>query len=127
MENKKVIFKSIDAYIASFPENIQRILQDIRATILDAAPQAEEKISYQMPTFTQNGNLIYFAAFKNHIGVFGASGVVEAFHEELAPFAGPKGNLQFPIDKPIPLHLIRKIVAFRVADNLKKAELKKKN
>lgn len=125
MENEKVIFKTIDAYIASFPENIQRILQDIRETIHAAAPQAEEKISYQMPTFVYKGNLIYFAAFKNHIGVFGASGVVEAFHEELAPFAGPKGNLQFLIDQPIPLHLIHKIVAFRVAENLKKAEMKK--
>ena len=125
MENEKVSFKTIDAYIASFPENVQRILQDIREAILAAAPKAEEKISYQMPTFVYKGNLIYFAAFKNHIGVFGVSGAVEAFHEELAPFAGPKGNLQFPIDKPIPLHLIRKIVAFRVAGNLKKAEMKK--
>jgi len=125
MESEKVIFKTIDSYIASFPENVQSILQDIRETIHAAAPQAEEKISYQMPTFVYKGNLIYFAAFKNHIGVFGTSGALEPFHDELAPFTGPKGNLQFPIDKPIPLDLIRKIVTFRVAEDLKKAEMKK--
>ena len=125
MESEKVSFKTIDAYIASFPGNVQKILQDIRETIHAAAPQAVEKISYQMPTFVYKGNLIYFAAFKNHIGVFGTSGALEPFHDELAPFAGPKGNLQFAIDKPLPLDLIRKIVTFRVAENLKKAEMKK--
>lgn len=125
MENEKLIFKTVDAYIASFPETIQKVLHDIRETIHTAAPQAVEKISYQMPAFSHNGNLIYYAAFKNHIGVFGISGAVEAFHDELSPFAGPKGNLQFPINKPIPLHLIHKIVTFRLAENNKKAAMKK--
>jgi len=121
MEEKKAGFNTVDEYIASFPLDIQEILQQIRETIQAAAPEAVEKISYQMPAFAQNGNLIYFSAFKKHIGIFGTSGAVQAFPDELAEYAGPKGNLQFPITKPIPLHLIRKIVAFRLAENLSKA------
>mgnify|MGYP001258163369 FL=1 len=116
MEDKKISINSIDAYIATFPETVQGILKEIRAIINDSVPDVQESISYQMPTFKLNGKrLIYFAAFKKHIGLFGASGVIEAFPEELTAYAGPKGNLQFPLNQPMPYDLICKIVAFRVS------------
>lgn len=126
MENNKVQFNSIDEYIATFPAEIQQRLQAIRATIHAAAPEATEKISYQMPTFAQQGNLIHFAAFKNHIGMYPAPSGIAAFQEELAPYAGAKGSIRFPLDQPIPHELISKIVKFRVAENLAKATAKKK-
>jgi uncharacterized protein YdhG (YjbR/CyaY superfamily) len=119
-------FTSIDEYIASLPEDRQKILQELRATIQAAAPEAEEKISYQMPTFALKGNLVHFAAFKNHIGFYPVPTALEAFQEELSPFKTSKGGVQFPLDKPLPLDLIRRIVEFRVAENLKKAASKKK-
>ena len=121
---EKVSFNSIDAYIASFPEEIQKILQELRETIQRAAPDATEKISYQMPTFALKGNLIHFAAFKHHIGLYPSPHGVDAFQAELARYKGAKGSIRFPIDEPLPLGLIRKIVAFRVAENLQKAEIK---
>jgi uncharacterized protein YdhG (YjbR/CyaY superfamily) len=124
MENSRVGFTSIDEYIVTFPEEIQKILQELRATIKDAAPGAEEKISYQMPAFALKGNLVHFAAWKNHIGFYGASSAIQVFKNELSIYAGEKGTLKFPIDKPLPLELISKIVKFRVAENLKKAEMK---
>jgi len=119
-------FASIDEYISTFPAETQKILQELRATIKAAAPNAEERISYQMPAFYLNGNLVYFAAFKNHISFFPTSSGVDAFKDELAAYAGSKGTVRFPSDKPIPLDLISKIVSFRVNENLKKAEMKSK-
>jgi uncharacterized protein YdhG (YjbR/CyaY superfamily) len=129
METKKIGFTSIDEYIATFPEETKKILEELRATIKAAAPEAEEKISYQMPTFFLNGNLVHFAAFKNHIGLYPTPNGIEAFRRELAKYQGAKGSIRFPIDEPMPLKLISKIVKFRVAENLKKAGMKssKKN
>lgn len=119
-------FTSIDEYIASFPEDVQAMLKDVRATVKAAAPDATEKISYAMPTFFQKGNLVHFAAFKNHIGFYPAPRGIEAFSDELAKYKGAKGSVQFPITEPMPLDLIRRIVEYRVLDNLQKAEAKKK-
>ena len=124
MNREQAGFGSIDDYIATFPEDVQVILQKLRATIKAAAPGAEEKISYQMPAFALNGILVYFAAYKNHIGFYPTGNGVEAFKAELAGYEGSKGTVRFPIDKPLPLALIRKIVKYRVAESLKKAELK---
>ncbi len=122
---KKAGFASIDAYIAAFPEDIQKILQELRAAIKSAAPDAKEKISYQMPAFALKGNLVYFAAWKNHIGFYPASsGVQEAFKDELSSFEGTSGSVHFPFDKPLPLKLIRDIVEFRVIEDLQHAEEK---
>jgi uncharacterized protein YdhG (YjbR/CyaY superfamily) len=120
MENSKYGFTSIDAYIASFPEETQKILEELRATIKVAAPDAEEKISYQIPTFALKGNLVHFAAYKNHIGFYPTSSGIQAFKKELSIYEGAKGSVKFPMDKPIPLELISKIVKFRVAENFKK-------
>ena len=125
MDSNKNGFNSIDEYIAAFPADIQKILQEIRAVIKAAAPKAEEKIGYQMPTFTLNGgNLVHFAAFKNHIGFYPTPSGIEAFQKELSVYKGAKGSVQFPIDKPMPLKLISRIVKFRVAENIKKAKTK---
>ena len=124
MDSKKNGFNSIDEYIATFPQDIQNILQELRATIKAAAPDSEEKISYQMPTFFMNGNLVHFAAFKKHIGFYPTPSGIEAFQKELSAYEGAKGSVQFPLDKPMPLKLITRIVKFRVAENLKKAKIK---
>jgi uncharacterized protein YdhG (YjbR/CyaY superfamily) len=126
METKKS-FTSIDEYIASFPKETQKILKEIRATIKAAAPQAEEKISYQMPTFFLNGNLIHFAAFKNHIGLYPTPSGTEAFKEEIAKYKAAKGSIQLPLGEPMPLKLISRIVKFRVAENLQKVKAKGKS
>jgi uncharacterized protein YdhG (YjbR/CyaY superfamily) len=126
MEDKKTGFVSIDKYIATFPKETQKILEEIRATIKAAAPEAEEKISYQMPTFVLNGNLVHFAAFKNHIGFYPVPTGIEKFKKELSAYEGGKGSVQFPLDKPMPLILISKIVKFRVKENLAKAKAKGK-
>jgi uncharacterized protein YdhG (YjbR/CyaY superfamily) len=119
MEQHKEGFSSIDEYIATFPEDIQALLEAVRATIKAAAPGAEERITYQMPTFVLNGHLVYFAAWKNHIGFYpGSSGVREAFKDELSPYEGTKGSLRFPIGQPLPMELISKIVQYRVSENL---------
>jgi uncharacterized protein YdhG (YjbR/CyaY superfamily) len=117
---KNVVFKDIDEYIVNFPPNVQTILQQIRQAIHEAAPDAVETISYKMPAFKQNGILLYFAAFKNHIGFFPTSSGVEAFKEQLSAFKTSKGTIQFQLDKPIPLLLIKEIVRFRVEENLSK-------
>lgn len=124
MENNKVGFTSIDEYIATFPEDIQKILEELRATIKVAAPEATEKISYQMPTFYLKGNLVHYAAYKRHIGFYPAPSGIEAFKDELARYEGSKGAIRFPIGEPLPLDLISRIVKFRVTDNLKNAEKK---
>lgn len=114
------MFRSIDEYISQFPPEVQEILCTIRKIIKEAAPDAEEKISYQMPTFVLNGNLVHFAAFKNHIGFYPTPSGIEAFKEKLSMYKGAKGSVQFPINKPIPYELIRDIVKYRVEENLKK-------
>lgn len=116
--------ENIDEYIAGFPEDIQEKLKALRSTIKKAAPYAEEKISYGMPAFAMKGILVYFAAFKNHIGFFPTASGVEAFRTELTGFKISKGTIQLPMDKPLPLGLINSIVVFRIKENLKKAELK---
>jgi uncharacterized protein YdhG (YjbR/CyaY superfamily) len=118
--------KNIDEYIAGFPNDVQRNLQKIRLTIRKAVPAAEETIKYQMPTFTLNGNLIHFAAFKNHIGVYPVPRAVESFKEELSAYEGEKSTARFPLDKPIPLALISRIAKFRASKNLEKAQSKRK-
>ena len=117
--------ETIDEYIAGFPEEVQSVLQTIRATIREAAPGAVEAIAYQMPTFRLNGNLIHFAAFRNHIGIYPTPSGIDAFGQELSPFRTGKGTLQFPIDQPIPIDLIRKIVTHRVMENEGKSVRKK--
>jgi uncharacterized protein YdhG (YjbR/CyaY superfamily) len=128
MENEKPSYTTIDEYIATFPEDVQKILRQMRAVVKAAAPEAQEKISYQMPTFTLNGNLVYFAAFKKHIGFYPTPNGIEAFQERLAQYKGAKGSVQFPLEEPIPYDLVSEIVKFRVAENKKQAEekLKKK-
>ncbi len=126
MKADKTVPQTIDDYIAGFPKDVQEILQHIRQTIREAAPDAEEKISYQMPTFTLKGNLVYFAAFKNHIGFYPIPSGIEEFKEELSAYEQGKGSVQFPLDKPIPYDLISRIVKFRVKENLAKAEAKGK-
>jgi len=116
----KLQFKTIDEYIKTFPEHVQIILEKMRVTIREAAPEAKEAISYQMPTFRLNGNLVHFAAYKNHIGFYPAPSGIEAFKKELSPYKGAKGSVQFPIDKPVPYDLVKKIVLFRVQENQKK-------
>ncbi len=115
---------TINDYIGLFPKKVQEILKKIRATIKKAAPQAEETINYQIPTFTLKGNLVHFAAFKGHIGFYPTPSGIEAFKKELSLYEGAKGSVKFPLNKPIPYALIRKIVLFRVKENLERAEAK---
>ena len=116
---------NIDDYILKFSPEVQEILSNIRTTIRSVAPDAEEVISYQMPAFRQHGILVYFAAWKEHIGLYPPISGDAAIEKAVARYAGPKGNLQFPLDKPIPLNLIRRIVKLRVKQNNEKAEAKR--
>lgn len=122
----KTVFADIDAYIASFPEPTQQLLQSLRETIQQAVPEATETISYQMPTFTLHGNLVHFAAYKNHIGFYPAPSGISAFQAELSAYKRAKGSVQFPISQPLPLDLIARITAFRVAENRQRAALRSK-
>lgn len=117
---------TIDEYIAGFAPHIQSILQHIRATIRAAAPDAQETISYQMPTFMLHGNLVHFAAFKQHIGFYPTPSGTAHFEAALARYKSGKGSVQFPLDEPIPYDLIAAIVKFRVEQNLAKAASKRK-
>jgi uncharacterized protein YdhG (YjbR/CyaY superfamily) len=128
MEENKITFQSVDEYILQFPPEVQEILQKLRKVIKESAPEAEEKISWQMPTFVLHGNLVHFAAHKNHIGFYPAPSGIDAFKQELSEYKGAKGSIQFPIKKPLPYEVISNIVKFRVAENIKNAEekLKKK-
>jgi uncharacterized protein YdhG (YjbR/CyaY superfamily) len=117
---------NIDEYIAAYPENVSAKLEELRTTIKKAAPEAQEKISYRMPSFTMKGMLLYFAAHTNHIGFYPLSSAIKAFEKELVNYNTSKGTIQFPLNKPLPLSLIGKIVRFRVKENLVKAELKRK-
>ena len=118
--------KNIDEYISRFPEDVQTVLEKVRTTIQKAAPKAEEIISYQMPAFRYYGNLVYFAGWKTHIGFYPVSSAVKAFEKELSVYNGAKGSIKFPLDKPMPLSLISRMVKYRVKENLAKAQLKKK-
>lgn len=126
MKTDQTAPKDIDEYIAGFPNDVQEILEKIRMTVRKAAPGAEETIKYQMPTFTLNGNLVFFAAFKKHIGFYPPTKGDEKFKNEISVYEGAKGNLRFPLDKPIPYALISKIVEFRIKENLERAEAKGK-
>jgi uncharacterized protein YdhG (YjbR/CyaY superfamily) len=118
--------KDIDEYIAGFPKDVQEILEKIRQTIRQAAPAADEKISYQIPTFTLHGPLIYFAAFAKHVSVYPAPRGAEGLKEELSAYKGGKGTVQFPLGKPVPYDLIARIVKLRAKENLEKAAKGKK-
>lgn len=121
---EKRSFRSIDEYIATFPADVQALLEAVRATIKAAAPDAEECISYQMPTFTLHGNLVHFGAWKNHIGFYPTPSGTMAFKDELSKYEGAKGSIRFPISEPLPLELISRIVTLRVAENRSKAAAK---
>jgi uncharacterized protein YdhG (YjbR/CyaY superfamily) len=118
--------QNIDEYIANFPSSIQAILQEIRLTIAQAAPDASEKISYGMPTFVLKGNLVHFAAFKNHIGFYSTPSGTSKFQQDILKYKHAKGSIQFPISQPMPFDLITQIVKFRVEENLAKAAKQKK-
>lgn len=116
----------IDAYIAGFPADVQKMLQQVRRTIRKAAPDAKETISYRIPTFTLQGNLIHFAAFTNHIGIYPAPRGAAAFKDELSAYEGGKGTVRFPLDEPLPLDLITRIVRFRVQQLSERTRTKQK-
>jgi uncharacterized protein YdhG (YjbR/CyaY superfamily) len=119
--------RDIDEYIAGFPGDVQEILEKIRRTIRKAAPDAEETIKYSMPTFTLNGNLVHFAAYKKHIGLYPVPRGAEEFKNRLSAYEGEKSTVRLPLDKPIPTALISDIVKFLVKRNLKTGETKRKN
>jgi uncharacterized protein YdhG (YjbR/CyaY superfamily) len=121
VDKQKASSRSIDEYIAAFPKDIQAILEELRATIRAAAPDAEERISYQMPTFALKGTLVYFAAHKNHVGFYPTPSGIEAFQRELSPYEVSKGAVRFPIGQPLPVDVIGRIVKFRVTENLSRA------
>ncbi|WP_428911637.1 iron chaperone [Niallia sp. Krafla_26] len=116
----------IDEYIQQFPLDVQQVLTNLRHVIKEAAPEAEEKISYGMPTFVYHRNLVHFAAYKKHIGFYPTPSGIDMFKQELAGYKTSKGAVQFPIDKPLPYDLISQIVKFRVEENKRKAEEKNK-
>lgn len=126
MEDNKNVIKTIDEYIQQFSPEVQEKLQSLRNVIKETAPDAEEKMSWQMPTFALYGNLVHFAAHKSHIGFYPAPSGIEVFMDKLSEYKSSKGAVQFPMDKPIPYELIREIVKFRVAENIKEAEQKSK-
>jgi uncharacterized protein YdhG (YjbR/CyaY superfamily) len=126
METNKSTPKDIDQYIARFSADVQEILEKVRLTIRKAAPDSQEKISYQIPTFTLKGNLVHFAAYKKHIGFYPASTGIEKFKKEISKYKWAKGSVQFPLNQPIPYDLISEIVAFRVKENLERAAVKEK-
>jgi uncharacterized protein YdhG (YjbR/CyaY superfamily) len=118
--------QDIDSYISLFPDDVQTVLQEVRATIRRAAPDAEETISYQMPAFRQHGILVYFAAWEKHIGMYPPISGNKSLEKAIARYAGPKGNLQFPLDEPMPFDLIERIVKLRVKQDVAKAAAKRK-
>jgi len=118
--------KTVEEYLAALSPELRSVLEEVRATIIAAAPEAEECISYQMPAYRLKGPLVYFAAWQNHVGFYPAPRGLEEFKDELASYKGAKGSVQFPLDRPMPLDLIRRIVEFRVAENLANAASKAK-
>jgi uncharacterized protein YdhG (YjbR/CyaY superfamily) len=124
METAKPGYQTIQEYIRSCPKEVRGKLKELRSAITAAAPEAEERISYRMPAFWLKGYVVYFAAFKNHIGFFPTATGVRAFKDKLTGYTTSKGTVQFPLDRPLPLTLIRNIVKFKVAENLKNSEAK---
>jgi uncharacterized protein YdhG (YjbR/CyaY superfamily) len=120
--NSSKTFKTIDEYIRTFPKDIQIMLEKMRKVIQETAPEATEAISYGMPTFKLNGNLVHFAAFKSHIGFFPTPSGIEAYKKELAPYIKGKGTIQFPLENPIPYDLVKKVVESRVKENMAKGK-----
>ena len=116
----KTDYQSVDRYIGTQPEEVQQVLEQIRQAIHEAAPQAEEVISYQMPTFRQNGILVHFGAHKHHIGFYPMPSAIKEFEEELSGYESARGSVQFPLDQPIPLDLIKEMVKYKVKENLEK-------
>lgn len=126
MNSSKKTAADVNEYIAGFPKEVQVLLQTIRSTIKKAAPEAAETISYKMPAYKYYGMLTYFAGYKNHIGFYPGAGGIAAFKNELSVYKGAKGSVQFPLDKPLPVSLVSKIVKYRVKQNLEKEKIKKK-
>ena len=125
MESNKVSYSSIDEYIAAFPKETQKLLEELRSAIKASAPEVEEKISYQMPTFDLDGrHLVFFSALKHHIGLYPIPAGNEAFEKSISKYKSAKSSLNFPIDQPLPLKLISKFVKLRVTENRKTAERK---
>lgn len=120
----KIKPRNIDEFISNYPQDIQLLLEKMRSTIKEAAPGVQEKISYGIPTFILNGNLVHFAPYKNHIGFYPSPSGIQAFQKELTRYKSSKGAIQFPIDEPLPLKLISRIVKFRVKENLGKTKMK---
>ena len=127
MEPNKQTYETIDEYISTCPPGVQKTLKKLRKVIREAAPDAEEKIAYRMPAYVLNGPLVYFAAFKDHIGFFPTPGGVCAFKYELTGYKTSKGTIQFPLDKPLPYDLVRRIVRFRVEENKQKGNKAARN
>lgn len=126
MKSKTTEVNNVDTYIATFPEPTQKLLQQLRAAIKKTAPEAEEVISYKMPAYKFQGMLVYFAGYKNHIGFYPMPSATGTFKKELAVYKSAKASIQFPLDKPLPLQLIKKMVAFRMMENQEKMDIKKK-
>jgi len=118
--------RDVNEYIGRFPKSTQVLLKQLRSTIIASAPEAEEGISYQMPAYKLHGVLVYFGGYDHHIGFYPTGAGIEAFKKDLTEYNGSKGTVQFPLDKPLPLKLIAKIVAFRKKENLQKASIKTK-
>ena len=127
MTLSKVKWKNIDDYINSHPKNIQVILNRLRETIKKAAPEAEETISYSMPAFKLHGMLVYFAMHTSHVGFYPEPSGIEAFKKEISAYEWAKGSVKFPVDKPLPLDLVSKIVKFRMKENFQRVAAKQKN
>ncbi len=113
--------ESIDAYIAQFPAHTRRMLEEVRGVVRSSAPEATETISYAIPTFYLNGNLVHFAGYRSHIGFYPGAKTIEAFRKDIEGYASAKGSVQFPLDRPVPGDLIRRMVEFKVAENLRRA------
>jgi uncharacterized protein YdhG (YjbR/CyaY superfamily) len=123
---KKITATNVDEFIAAYPPSVQKMLKQLRAAIKKAAPEAEESISYMMPAYKLHGPLVYFGAYEKHIGFYPTGTGVAAFQKEIASYKSSKGAIQFPLDEPLPLTLVEKIVKFKVKENMMKAEIKKK-
>ncbi len=126
MQNIITDFKDVDSYIAIFPQEVQLKLQQLRKSIMEAAPQAEEVISYKMPAYKYKGMLVYFAGYKKHIGFYPTASGIANFIDEFATYKTSKGAVQFPVDKPLPIALIKRIVKYRIKENTDKATAKSK-